>query len=56
MYFGEIFTHVVGAGKEMKDGLEARADLEVLKIRRALHLIQQGDRTYLTPYIFFYDK
>ena len=48
----KILHMLLGAGKKMKDGLEARADLEVLKIRRALHPIRQGNRTYLPPSIF----
>ncbi|KAI5324486.1 hypothetical protein L3X38_033559 [Prunus dulcis] len=38
----------------MNDGIEARGELEHMKIRKALHPIREGVRTYLPPSIFFF--
>ncbi|XP_050142219.1 uncharacterized protein LOC126618178 [Malus sylvestris] len=38
--------------KKSKDGLVARADLEVLNIRRSQHPRREGNRTFLPPTLF----
>ncbi|CAN6576369.1 unnamed protein product [Malus baccata var. baccata] len=38
--------------KKSKDGLAARADLEVLNIRRSQHPLREGNRTFLPPALF----
>ncbi|XP_020253972.1 uncharacterized protein LOC109831044 [Asparagus officinalis] len=48
----KILYTLLGTSKRTKDGLEARADLELLNIRKGLHPIRVGARTYLPPAIF----
>ncbi|CAN6678842.1 unnamed protein product [Malus baccata var. baccata] len=38
--------------EKSKDGLDARADLEVLNIRRSQHPRREGNRTFLPPALF----
>ncbi|CAN6692225.1 unnamed protein product [Malus baccata var. baccata] len=48
-------SHLVGTLlgiEKCKDGLAARADLEVLNIRRSQHPRREGNRTFLPPALF----
>ncbi|XP_020249260.1 uncharacterized protein LOC109826651 [Asparagus officinalis] len=48
----KILYTLLGTSKRTKDGLEAHADLELLNIRKCLHPIRVGARSYLPPAIF----
>lgn len=48
-----ILGTLLGNSKKGKDGVNARADLEILQIRKSLHPIREGNKTYIPPAIFF---
>lgn len=49
----KILGILLGTSVKMKDDIEAHVELEKMKIRKTLHLVREGVRTYLPPSVFF---
>jgi hypothetical protein len=47
---------LLGINDRTKDGINARADLELMNIRKKQHPRREGSRTFLPPALYFMSK